>query len=210
MRFTWHESKRLRNLQKHRIDFVDARRIWEGVTLDCYDGREDYGEDRWVAVGQLGAARSPSCTPNPTTTPTTSSRPGRPRRMSKQTTGGRTRGRRRGADAPREPADAPDDLTVVEGFDGPAGLTDWAAVDAQTDDDIRRAVAEDPDAAPILDADWFATAERYMPRKTARITILVDRDVLDWFRAQGKGYQPRMNAVLRGYVESRAARERSK
>jgi uncharacterized protein (DUF4415 family) len=88
------------------------------------------------------------------------------------------------------------------------GRTDWVAVDAMTDDDIRAQIAANPDAAPELDAAWFATAERYMPRETERITILVDRDVLDWFRAQGKGYQPRMNAVLRGYKEihERAAR----
>jgi len=55
MRYTWTESKRIENLRKHQIDFVDARRIWDGVVQDRYDGREDYGEDRWVAYGQLGA-----------------------------------------------------------------------------------------------------------------------------------------------------------
>jgi len=96
------------------------------------------------------------------------------------------------------------------------GETDWAAVDALTDDDIRQAVANDPDAAPILEgaalADWFATAERYMPEPApakAGVFLKLDADVLEWFKAQGRGYQARLNAVLRGYVESRAARERS-
>ena len=39
------------------------------------------------------------------------------------------------------------------------------------------------------------------PRKAA-ISLRLDADVLDWFRAQGAGYQTRMNAVLRAYMEA--------
>lgn len=44
-----------------------------------------------------------------------------------------------------------------------AGKTDWAAVDALTDAEVERAIAEDPDAAPALDADWFAKARIVRP-----------------------------------------------
>jgi uncharacterized protein (DUF4415 family) len=39
------------------------------------------------------------------------------------------------------------------------------------------------------------------PRKAA-ISLRLDADVLDWFRAQGNGYQTRINAVLRAYMEA--------
>jgi len=62
----------------------------------------------------------------------------------------------------------------------------------------------DPNA-PVypLDADFWATARVVMPDQgKAPVNLRVDRDVLDWFRQQGKGHLTRMNAVLRSYVEA--------
>lgn len=61
-----------------------------------------------------------------------------------------------------------------------------------------------PDAPTIaLDADFWAKARVVMPAaEKAPVNLRVDRDVLDWFRAQGKGHLTRMNAVLRSYVEA--------
>ena len=42
---------------------------------------------------------------------------------------------------------------------------------------------------------------RPMPAK-AQLTIRVDRDVLAWFRKQGRGYQTRINTLLRAYMEA--------
>ncbi|HVC43802.1 MAG TPA: hypothetical protein VND20_03225 [Candidatus Binataceae bacterium] len=57
------------------------------------------------------------------------------------------------------------------------GKTDWAQVDALTDLEIENAAKSDPDAAPILDKEWFRTAKLVQPdrkvtiaRRTARIT----------------------------------------
>ena len=36
----------------------------------------------------------------------------------------------------------------------------------------------------------------------AQLTIRVDREVLEWFRTQGRGYQTRINALLRAYMEA--------
>jgi uncharacterized protein (DUF4415 family) len=40
-----------------------------------------------------------------------------------------------------------------------------------------------------------------VPRKTA-ISLRVEQDVLDWFKAQGPGYQTRINAVLRAFRDA--------
>lgn len=42
---------------------------------------------------------------------------------------------------------------------------------------------------------------RPVPRKE-QLTLRLDADVLAWFRAQGRGYQSRMNAVLKAYKEA--------
>lgn len=81
------------------------------------------------------------------------------------------------------------------------GRTDWARVDALTDAEIEAAIADDSDAAPILDEAWFRNAELVIPAKTAT-SIRVDSDVMDWFKSQGRGWQTRMNAILRAYAKA--------
>lgn len=83
------------------------------------------------------------------------------------------------------------------------GNTDWARVDALTDEDIAKAVAEDPDAAPLLDREWFKKARIVLPEPKVPVSIRLDREVLDWFKAQGPRYQSRINAVLRAFVDAR-------
>jgi uncharacterized protein (DUF4415 family) len=78
--------------------------------------------------------------------------------------------------------------------------TDWARVDALTDEDIAAAIRDDPDVAPELDADWFATATLVMPRPKEQISIRLDRDVLEHFRRYPR-YQTRINAILRAAME---------
>jgi uncharacterized protein (DUF4415 family) len=79
------------------------------------------------------------------------------------------------------------------------GKTDWARVDKLTDEDIAKAVANDPDAAP-LDIDW-SEAVLLIPAKKKAISIRIDEDVLDFFKKKGDGYQRRINAVLRAYMQ---------
>lgn len=82
------------------------------------------------------------------------------------------------------------------------GRTDWARVDALTDEDIAKAVASDPDAVPI-GIDW-SDAVLVIPAKKKAISIRVDEDVLDFFKKEGDGYQRRINAVLRSYMQQKA------
>jgi uncharacterized protein (DUF4415 family) len=73
-----------------------------------------------------------------------------------------------------------------------------------TDDDIARAVADDPDAAP-LDIDWTQARVSLPPGKDS-VTLRLDRDLLDYLRAQGKGYQTLINQVLRAWYDAQIKR----
>ena len=55
---------------------------------------------------------------------------------------------------------------------------------------------------PELDENFWANAELKMPENKSRITIRIDSDVLTWLKSQGTGYQTRMNAILRTYMEA--------
>ncbi|MDD2901496.1 MAG: BrnA antitoxin family protein [Syntrophales bacterium] len=72
-------------------------------------------------------------------------------------------------------------------------------IDALKDEDID--YSEIPDLSTLGPEFWDkAVVKRAEPK--AQVTIRVDREVLDWFKAQGKGYQTRINAVLRAYMEA--------
>ena len=55
---------------------------------------------------------------------------------------------------------------------------------------------------PELNDKFFKNAVITLPEKKSLITIRVDKDILDWFRAKGKGYQTKINALLRGYMKA--------
>lgn len=77
--------------------------------------------------------------------------------------------------------------------------TDWARVDAMTDEDIERAMRDDPDWQDFIDIDW-SKAVMVIPQKKKAISIRLDEDIVDFFQASGKGYQTRINAVLRHFI----------
>ena len=53
MEFAWSEAKRAANLKAHGLDFVDAPRVFEGVTYTFEDDRFSYAEQRFVTLGLL-------------------------------------------------------------------------------------------------------------------------------------------------------------
>ena len=55
---------------------------------------------------------------------------------------------------------------------------------------------------PDLDEDFFARAVVLMPKPRASVTVRLDQEVVDWFKSRGKGYQARINALLRAYMEA--------
>lgn len=83
------------------------------------------------------------------------------------------------------------------------GKTDWAKLKAMPDS-IIRFTEEAPRSAPGDWADAVAHRGLPMPLRKERIALLVDADVADWFRAQGAGWQTRMNAVLKAYRDALA------
>jgi uncharacterized protein (DUF4415 family) len=67
---------------------------------------------------------------------------------------------------------------------------------ARTDDQI------DYSEIPLLDESFWKNAQKVLPDPTQAVTLRIKQSVLESFKAQGKGYQTRMNAVLESYVRS--------
>ena len=84
------------------------------------------------------------------------------------------------------------------------GKTDWNRLGHLGDAEIRKAAKADPDAAPIASSEWFRRAKLLEPQPKTPVSMRLDEDIVKWFRARGRGYQTRINAVLRAYVESRS------
>ena|SRR5437868_5595781 len=78
--------------------------------------------------------------------------------------------------------------------------TDWDRLRNMTDEEIEKSIADDPDWQEFADVDW-SKAVLVVPPKKQAISIRLDKDVLDYFKQQGAGYQRRMNAVLRSYMD---------
>jgi uncharacterized protein (DUF4415 family) len=84
--------------------------------------------------------------------------------------------------------------------------TDWARVMAKTEEELAADVASDPDWNDVPE-DWVSRAHlatglmRGRHENKRQVTMRFDADILDYFKSQGRGWQSRMNAVLRGFVE---------
>ena len=74
--------------------------------------------------------------------------------------------------------------------------TDWERLRAEGDFE-----GEDEDD---FEVDWDK-AVLVIPSPKKLVSLRIDADVLDFFKGQGKGYQTRMNAVLRAYMQARRA-----
>ena len=181
MAFEWDERKREANLVKHAVDFVDMAALFDGATVEAVDDRRDYGETRINCLGEVeGRVYAVSYV---------------------------WRARLAGSSARGKPMrENAKHITRVSSEEARRlkGKTDHARLDAMTDEDIAAASAADPDAPP-LDVDW-TRAPLVLPPGKDIVTLRLDRDVLDWFRAQGRGYQTRINQVLRAFYEARGHR----
>ena len=74
--------------------------------------------------------------------------------------------------------------------------TDWARIDAMTDDEI------DTSDIPELDDEFFANAKLWVPKKRRSVTLNVENDVLEWFEEQGPNFQYRMSDALKEYADT--------
>jgi len=83
-----------------------------------------------------------------------------------------------------------------------AAGTDWNRLRRMSAAEIRAGIKADPDARPT-DASFWKNAKVVLPRRKEVVTMRLDADLLAWFRQQ-HGYQTRINAILRTYMQAQA------
>jgi uncharacterized protein (DUF4415 family)/uncharacterized DUF497 family protein len=173
--FAWDSNKRDWTIRERAIDFDEVRSVFDGPILTYRSDRKE--EARYLVFGLLDSRESLSSVRSVTTYV------GSYQRGEREKMKGRN-------------------FTIVS-RDTPRrkGKTDWARLDTMSDEEIERAVREDPDAVP-LDFDWSKAVVVIPPKKKA-ISIRVDEDVLNYFKKEGTGYQRRINAVLRSYMQQK-------
>ncbi len=74
--------------------------------------------------------------------------------------------------------------------------TDWKRLKQTKDKEI------DLSDIPELGNSFFKKATLRLPEAKSTITIRLDKDVLTWLKSRGKGYQTRINAILRMFMEA--------
>ena len=86
--------------------------------------------------------------------------------------------------------------------------TDWARVEAMTEEELEAAIADDPDWQGFPPPEeWSKHAIIGLPfplpkEGKKQVTLRLDPDILEHFKQQGRGWQTRINAVLRTFVEA--------
>lgn len=83
------------------------------------------------------------------------------------------------------------------------GSTDWNKLRRMRDAQIRRGIASDPDVRATDEAFW-KNVKVVWPTPKSIVTMRLDADLLAWFRQQ-RGYQTRINAILRAYMKAHAS-----
>ncbi|MHC1727339.1 MAG: BrnA antitoxin family protein [Syntrophobacteraceae bacterium] len=78
--------------------------------------------------------------------------------------------------------------------------TDLAKVDAMTDEELERQIADDEDEKD-LEPDW-TRARLVLPTPKQSVHLRLEQEIIDFFKSQGKGHIARMQAVLRAYVDA--------
>lgn len=84
--------------------------------------------------------------------------------------------------------------------------TNFKRLDAMTDKDID--LSDIPEVTPAMFAKGIVR-RGLKPIHKRQMTLRLDGDVIDWFKSQGNGYQTRMNALLRAYMEENVKVTRS-
>jgi len=79
--------------------------------------------------------------------------------------------------------------------------TDWRKANAITGNKLEASIKADVD--DIREEPEWAQAVMGVPAPKDHINIRIDHDVLEWFKANGRGYQTLMNNVLRAFVKAR-------
>lgn len=81
----------------------------------------------------------------------------------------------------------------------PKGKTDWNRIRCMDENTIETAAKDDLEN-PRWTKKMLSSAELRMPHKKVAVHMYMDQDVVKWFKTSGKGYQSRINSVLKAYV----------
>lgn len=82
--------------------------------------------------------------------------------------------------------------------------TDYERLKVMADEDID--FSDIPEVPPEMFAKALVRKGLKPVQRKAQLTLRLDADVLEWFRAQGRGYQTRINSILRAYKEAQEGR----
>lgn len=178
MQFAWDPAKSEANYRIRGFDFEFATLVFEGPILVVEDGRREYGERRFVAIGladdlHLTVVRIEST---------------------------ESRGPFAGSSRHVGPVDRNEESMTKPSrkVDRPSrGRARLRRLKAMGDAEIAGTA---PAELPIFPDSFWEGAAVEVPVPKKAISLRVDEDVLAWFKASGPRYQTRMNAVLRSYV----------
>jgi uncharacterized protein (DUF4415 family) len=82
------------------------------------------------------------------------------------------------------------------------GKTDFGCLRQMPDADI------DYSDIPRLDESFWTAAKLTLPEPKDRVTIRLDHDIVEWLKKNGSGYQTRINAILRAYMNAQSGARR--
>jgi len=80
--------------------------------------------------------------------------------------------------------------------------TDWERLDAMADVDLDLDLSDCPEITPQMFGKAVVRRGLKPVQNLAQVTLRLDGDVLNWFKAQGRGYETQINALLRAYMEA--------
>jgi uncharacterized protein (DUF4415 family) len=168
--FSWDEEKNKRNQRKHGISFEAAKLVFEDPLHISRQDRTEDGERRWQTIGM--AATWPCCwwrTPGKTLKATASTFVSSRRDVQPSW---------RGRFMSKIPKSIRKELAALAAK--PEAEIDFSDVPATSERDWRGA----------------ERGKFYRPVKR-QLTVRIDADVIEWLKSQGRGYQSRLNQILR-------------
>ena len=74
--------------------------------------------------------------------------------------------------------------------------SDWSKIDTLKNNQI------DYSDSPELNDDFWENAQLIVPKPKVKITLRLDSEIFEWFKSKGKGYQTKINSVLKSYVKA--------
>ncbi|MGZ0247428.1 MAG: BrnA antitoxin family protein [Alphaproteobacteria bacterium] len=177
--YEWDEVKNTANDEKHGVRFEEVVPIFAHAIIEKADPRHS-GEPRFVALGRDDSGQFFT---RGGMAIAALFQVGGPAEMAKDTT---------------EP-----NLVRYESLDEVPKAPKKPRAKPLTETDRLAAIADDPDAIDTEAPGFWDDAKIVFPENKQQIALRVDADVLAWFRKGGKGYQTRINAVLRSYMEAK-------